>query len=551
MYVAFGASITMFTGHCSIKMRIGLRVFLLIVLLMSMIHTLAFSQEKRVYPDGSAVLRNERAGTFRPERAGSPVVSFSDCNITWQADTLIASLPPVSLFINDIIQTTNALHLFIKATSSEGGLVHQRSFDDGVTWEEPDQIIPSSAINGSASIAVVGDTIFVDRLDSSDPPGMGTIKIIRSIDDGDTWENEIVLHRSDMASLPAIAASDSIIYAIFQDRVAVLTDSLFLTRSIDGGDTWSTPYPFPPSQTIRVRPKLAAADSVIHLVWVGDLLTFGSDIHYMRSSDYGVTWNEPFLLGINDSLLGQVPALDTGDDGAVYAVWMDYRFAPGGFTGDIFFRKSRNGGVTWDDIQILTDIPDATFPQISIYGDIVDVVWQDQREGGDHDSEIFHKRSVDGGITWCDEEQLTDELNGRFFPYVLTEIDMVHTAWSDTRETAGELFRRDIYYKKGQFEPVNVHDSLNNLPLRTILRQNYPNPFNPETTIRFALTEGGHTSVIVYDLSGREITRLVDGFMSGGDHKVTWNAIDASSGIYLYRIRSGEFDKTIKMLLIK
>ena len=83
------------------------------------------------------------------------------------------------------------------------------------------------------------------------------------------------------------------------------------------------------------------------------------------------------------------------------------------------------------------------------------------------------------------------------------------------------------------------------------LIQNYPNPFNPETIIRFALPKGGRTSIIVYDLVGKEVTRLVDRFMSPGYHTIMWNAGGSASGIYFYTITSGDFHKTMKMVIMK
>ena len=83
------------------------------------------------------------------------------------------------------------------------------------------------------------------------------------------------------------------------------------------------------------------------------------------------------------------------------------------------------------------------------------------------------------------------------------------------------------------------------------LNQIYPNPFNPETRIDFALPEDGLTRLIIYDLLGREVARLIDGELSAGYHELKWDASDAASGIYFYRLTSGDFIKTKKMLLLK
>lgn len=83
------------------------------------------------------------------------------------------------------------------------------------------------------------------------------------------------------------------------------------------------------------------------------------------------------------------------------------------------------------------------------------------------------------------------------------------------------------------------------------LSPNYPNPFNPETKIDFALPEAGLTRLIIYDLRGRIVERLMDGQLSAGYHSLTWNATNVASGIYLYRLTSGSFVDTKKMVLLK
>lgn len=79
----------------------------------------------------------------------------------------------------------------------------------------------------------------------------------------------------------------------------------------------------------------------------------------------------------------------------------------------------------------------------------------------------------------------------------------------------------------------------------------YPNPFNPNTTIEYTLPVASNTTVIIYDSLGKEITKLVDGYKDAGTHRVTWSAKDEASGVYLCRIKSGNFFETKKITLIK
>ena len=83
------------------------------------------------------------------------------------------------------------------------------------------------------------------------------------------------------------------------------------------------------------------------------------------------------------------------------------------------------------------------------------------------------------------------------------------------------------------------------------LYQNYPQPFNPTTTISYRIADAGFVSLKVYDVLGDEVAVLVNEVMTAGTHTVQFNGSDLSSGVYTYRIKSGDFTSTRKMVLVK
>ncbi|MEO8167352.1 MAG: T9SS type A sorting domain-containing protein, partial [bacterium] len=89
------------------------------------------------------------------------------------------------------------------------------------------------------------------------------------------------------------------------------------------------------------------------------------------------------------------------------------------------------------------------------------------------------------------------------------------------------------------------------IPQQYMLKQNYPNPFNPTTNIEFSLSQSGHVSLVVYDVIGREVARLVDESKDAGNFKVTFDAKGLTSGTYFYTLKSGEFAQTKKLLILK
>lgn len=83
------------------------------------------------------------------------------------------------------------------------------------------------------------------------------------------------------------------------------------------------------------------------------------------------------------------------------------------------------------------------------------------------------------------------------------------------------------------------------------LFQNYPNPFNPTTVIQFSIPEAGIYTLKVYNILGQEVATLWNGQMNVGTHKVTFDATQLSSGIYLYQLTGNNVNFTKKMILLR
>jgi hypothetical protein len=107
--------------------------------------------------------------------------------------------------------------------------------------------------------------------------------------------------------------------------------------------------------------------------------------------------------------------------------------------------------------------------------------------------------------------------------------------WLNTGESL------DLWFSKS-VEPV---------PAEFVLFRAYPNPFNPTTNIGFTLPEAQEVSLVVFDLAGREVADLVDGWRDAGMHEVTFDGSDLASGIYLYRLQVGQFSYSQKLVHLK
>jgi aminopeptidase N len=100
-------------------------------------------------------------------------------------------------------------------------------------------------------------------------------------------------------------------------------------------------------------------------------------------------------------------------------------------------------------------------------------------------------------------------------------------------------------------EPSGVSDDETVTPSKSALLRNYPNPFNSSTVIKLRLGENCHAELEIFDLLGRKVASLHDGYLESGQHEFTWNADGISSGIYFYRLTAGNKSQTRKMALVK
>jgi|GEM_PF-4634591 hypothetical protein len=136
-----------------------------------------------------------------------------------------------------------------------------------------------------------------------------------------------------------------------------------------------------------------------------------------------------------------------------------------------------------------------------------------------------------------------------FFRMLAQKGDRYESSWSNFMELApvsGSSSKNPIAGLEEEAE----------LPSEFALYQNYPNPFNPSTTITFDLPKAVRVKILVVDLNGRIVRRLLSQELPPGRHQVIWDGTDAqgrpvASGVYLYMIRAGEFRQMKKCLLLK
>jgi hypothetical protein len=101
------------------------------------------------------------------------------------------------------------------------------------------------------------------------------------------------------------------------------------------------------------------------------------------------------------------------------------------------------------------------------------------------------------------------------------------------------------------FEPYLTVPAASSQPSAFSLKSVCPNPFNPATAISYELPTASYTSLKVYDVSGRMVANLVDGWQEAGSHQATFNGSRLSSGLYFVKMQAGDYSAVKKMVLVK
>lgn len=143
---------------------------------------------------------------------------------------------------------------------------------------------------------------------------------------------------------------------------------------------------------------------------------------------------------------------------------------------------------------------------------------------------------------------IPDSLRVRVFTKGTAPITL-HSIHIDATGTDGPIHRRSPQVRV--LPPIGIVNLGTEVPQKFSLEQNYPNPFNPKTSIKFDLAKTGLVKLVVYDITGRQVSELVNGVYTAGQYRYDFNASELASGIYFYKLVTADFTDVKKMILVK
>lgn len=293
------------------------------------------------------------------------------------------------------------------------------------------------------------------------------------------------------------------------------------------------------------------ANGVI-ITWTDYRSTTDFNIYAQRVGPSGaIVWVVDGVVLNNNVAYAQLDPMIVSDGlGGAIVSWTDYRT---GTTADIYAQRvNSTGAVQWTatGVIICTATGDQIFSQLTSDGNNgAYITWEDHRNAGN--SDIYAQRiASNAALNWAATGyEICTVGNDQLRPAILSNGNLgAIVVWQDYR--SGNNF--DVYEVGFNTTGIiGIDPIVNTMPSRYDLSQNYPNPFNPSTVINYQLLQAGEVKLSVFNLLGKNITTLVNGSQSAGNHSVTWNAGNLPSGIYIYKIETGSFISSRKMILIK
>jgi hypothetical protein len=290
--------------------------------------------------------------------------------------------------------------------------------------------------NNNRCISSSGDTVHVAWYDNRD--GNYEIYYKRSLNTGLSWSADTRLTNDTSVSQNASEwVSGQFVHIVWEDYRDG-NGEIYYKRSSDAGISWGADTRLTNNHPqLSVFPSICGSGLLVHIVWV-DTRDGNGEIYYKRSSDGGVSWETDTRLTINPDP-SRFPSVSASGQN-VHVVWDDIRNI--NITDEIYYRHSTDGGISWDPERLLSlaDQNPSRNPSVSVSGQILHVVWNDTRDGN---NEIYYKLSTDNGLIWGMDTRLTFNSSNSLNPSISASGSALHLVWRDDRDGNYE-----IYYKR-------------------------------------------------------------------------------------------------------
>ena len=203
--------------------------------------------------------------------------------------------------------------------------------------------------------------------------------------------------------------------------------------------------------SINFARNIAADDSGrVHIAWV-DERDGNREIYYKRSIDGGLSWGPPIRLTVNTNESNNPSIAVDGDD--VHVAWWDTRSG----VPQIWHKRSLDGGLTWESDSQVTSGGNGAHCSIAVRGPNVHLVYVDGREG---QAEVFYTRSLDQGENWEASRRISEVPHNSYTPTIAVYETNIYVAWTDTRHGGFPESHEEEYFRRSTDNGVTWDDEV-------------------------------------------------------------------------------------------
>ena len=303
----------------------------------------------------------------------------------------------------------------------------------GAAWTTK-RLTNNSGYSGYPDIAVNGANVYVTW--SNDMVDNAEIFFRRSTDSGANWQAaKRLTSNSGFSGYPAVAVNGSTIFIVWEGHTPG-NNEIYFRSSTDGGATWQAAKRLTNNAGNSHAPRVAVSGANLCVVWWDD--TPGNfEIYFRKSLDGGATWQTAVRLTNNSGGSWDPDIVGYGSN--FYVVWDDVSST----NNEVYFRRSIDGGANWQNQKQLTNnAGDSEYASIAVGGLLganLYVVWDDDSSGND---EIYFMKSTDKGVTWGTAKNLTNNAGESQFPNIAVSGSNVYVTWYDSTSGNDEIYVR-------------------------------------------------------------------------------------------------------------
>lgn len=462
-------------------------------------------------------------------------------------------------FYPDMTVTEDGTIYVIWVNTTDGGDVYfSKSTDHGVTFTE--YVAVNQSPNHASSIGFSGpkiaernDTLHVLWADQRGGYDHTSAYYARSVDGGITWEETQVGHGYGINLYPELMVdSDGIIHAVFHyfQPGSWSYRHISHTRSTNGGDSWSD---FKTVSNYNPGEPCDCCPINLHELPSGQLIAgFRNNLNNIRDM-YSVQWNSSNSswgnlspMSYDNFYVSYCPASGPSLVSQDSLIGMAYMAESDG-ESRVYLALSEDMGDTFA-VKIPMEMTSVTnvfqnHPSAVITGDgNIHVLWEDSRDNGN----ILYGVLESGQDFMSDISAVNDSMTNsqEIAPNLGKDAEgYLYAVWVDCR------YGRHIRFATTYPIPLSNQGSFT--PDQFSVSPAYPNPFNPSTQFDLTLDYASAAQVIVYDITGKEVESIFNGYLEKGYHKIKWQPGSISGGIYLIHFRIGMQEKTYKTIYLK